>query len=308
MIHMQKTKKWITWIRHAASALFATSLAIPAFAHDLDSPLPHNPECTIQSFLGRAHDIEKEVYDQLAPDGVLTIGVNYGNPNHAQLDPSGQLHGTAIDLGCILARRLGVEVKFLGYPGAPQLTQGFANGDWRLGFAFDPQLGPQIFSYVHPYLAVENTYLVAPGSTILTVADADRPGVHISVARGNAPDVYLTAHLKNATMVRFDTVPQALAALKAGQVDAFAGSRTAEVAFLPQLPGGRILPDNFLIVNIAPVLAIGADDALQFVNRFVEQSKINFLIQLAICRAGLIGVSVPEPIRGSHDDHDAEDR
>lgn len=296
-------------VRFAVLIIFVgvSSSAFPARAqnHDVDSPLPHNPECTLQSFLGQAHGINEGVFDQLTPDRVLTIGVNYGNPNHAQLDPSGKLHGTAIDLGCILARRLGVEVKFFGYPGVPQFMQGFANGDWRLGFAFDPQLGPQkIFSYGHPYLAVENTYLVAPGSTILTVADADRPGVHISVARGNAPDVYLTAHLKNATLVHFDTVPQALSALKAGQVDAYAGSRTAEVAFLPQLPGGRILPDNFLIVNIAPVLDIGADDALQFVNLFVEQSKINFLIQLAITRAGLIGVRVPDPIRRSPDEGD----
>jgi polar amino acid transport system substrate-binding protein len=306
MISTKKSKNLMRWIRHGVCALFFTSLAIPALAQDqdVDSPLPHNPECTLQSFLGRARGIDEGVFDQLTPDQVLVIGVNYGNPNNAQLDRSSQLHGAAIDLGCILARRLGVEVKFVGYPGIPPMTQGFANGEFRLGFSFDPQFGPQIFAYAHPHLGIENTYLVPAGSTILTVADADRPGVRISVARGNSPDIYLTAHLTSATLVRFDTVPQALAALKAGQVDAFAGSRSAEAAFLPQLPGGRILPDNFLIANAAAVLAIGADDALRFVNRFVEESKMNFLIQLAISRAGLIGVSVPDPIRRSPDQDD----
>src|SRR5260370_39941606 len=141
------------------------------------------------------------------------------------------------------------------------MTQGFANGEFRSGFSFDPQSAPPIFAYAHPQLGVENTYLVPAAPTILAVADADRPGVRISAARGNSPDIFLTAHPTSAILVQFDTVPQALAALKAGQVDAFAGSRSAELAFLPQLPGGRILPDNFMIADLAAVVAIGADDA-----------------------------------------------
>ncbi len=283
----------------ALPALFA----VPRAAAQADAqPLPQNPQCTLQSFLHRDDNVDDAVLQQLAPSGVLQVGVNYGNPNNASLDSSGRLHGVAIDLACILARRLGVEVEFIGYPGIAKFNQGFANGEWTIGFAHDPSLGPTTFAYAHPHIAVENTYLVPAGSPIHTVADADQPGISISVARGNSPDIFLTAHLQNATLVRFATVPQALAALKAGQVDAFAGSRSAEVASLPQLPGGSILSDDIFIAFLAQVMSLGAPDALEYVDKFVERGKKSFLIQLAICRAGLVGVQVPAPVRVRDDD------
>lgn len=288
--------------------LFAGAmLAVSASASDTEIFPPHNPECTIKSFLEPARGIPVRVYAQLAPAGVLKIGVNQGNPNNAKIDASVKLQGLAVDLGCILARELGLEVEFVRYPGLPTFLQGFTNGEWTLGFTFDPQLGPPNFAYAHPHVGVENTYLVSATSTFQTASDVDQPGVRISVATGNSPDVYLTAHLQHATLVRFPTVPLALAALKNGQVNAFAGSRSAELSFLPQLPGGRLLSDDFLIANLAAVMAMDQEQALWFIDRFIEQSKTDFLIQLGIARAGLIGVNVPDPIKKTEESEE-EDR
>ena len=274
-----------------------------------DQPLPHNPQCTIQDFVSVDDHVRGEVLQQFVPTGTLRIGINYGNPNNATRDAAGLLHGVAVDMSCVLARRLGVEVEFIGYPGVPPLMQGLASGEWTIGFTQDPVLGPTDIAYANPHIAVENTYLVPAGSLIRTVADADQPGIRISVARGNAPDLYLTAHLQFAQLVHFDTVPQALAAVKNGAVDAFAGSRSAEVAFLPQLPGGRILAENIFAANLAQVLPLGVPDALGYLNRFVEAGKISFLIQFAACRAGLIGVNVPPPLdNDKHHDSAADER
>jgi len=277
-------------------------MSTPVLAQaDQDLP-PHNPACTLTTFLEPWHGVPTEVYRELAPDGVLRIGVNYGNPNNASIDPTGTLHGVAVDLGCILARRLEIEVQFVPYAGIPTMMQGFEAGEWTLGFSFDPQLSPPTFAFAHPHMGVANTYLVPGTSPFQSVADVDQSGVLISVARGNSPDIYLTSHLQNATLVRFDTVPQALAALKAGQVHAFAGSRSVEVRFLSQMPNARLLPDDFLIAYLAQVMAIGADEAVRRVDGFVEESKVDFLIQLAIARSGLIGVTLPSPIQDRDDD------
>jgi polar amino acid transport system substrate-binding protein len=247
------------------------------------------------------------VFQQLTSTGTLMVGINYGNPNNATRDAAGLLHGVAVDMACVLARRLGVEVQFIGYPGVPPLMQGLANGEFTIGFTQDPRLGPTNIAYANPHIGVENTYLVPAGSSIQTVADADQPGVRISVATGNAPDVYLTTHLQFAQLVRFSTVPQALAALKNGAVDAFSGSRSAEVTFVnTQMPGGRVLTENIFIANLAQVLPLGLPDALRYLNRFVEAGKISFLIQFAVCRAGLIGVSVPPPLTIGKQ-HDSEE-
>jgi polar amino acid transport system substrate-binding protein len=288
--------------RIGAVSLMLLLRSAPVLARTNHHPPPHNPACTLTSFLQRWRGVPDDVYSELAPEGVLKIGVNYGNPNNASIDANGSLQGVAVDLGCILARRLGLEVEFVPYAGIPAMMQGFDSGEWSLGFTFDPQFGPQTFAYAHPHLAVENTYLVPGASPFKSVADVDQTGVLISVAQGNSPDIYLTGHLKNATLVRFTTVPQALAALKNGQVHAFAGSRTAEIGFLPQMPNARLLPDDFLLAQLAGVMATGADEAVGVVNRFVEESKVDFLIQLAIVRSRLIGVLLPTPVRESDDD------
>jgi polar amino acid transport system substrate-binding protein len=288
--------------RISAVSLMLLLGSAPVLARTKHQPPPHNPECTLTSFLQPWRGVPDGVYPELAPEGVLKIGVNYGNPNNASIDANRSLQGVAVDLGCILARRLGLEVEFVGYAGIPPMMQGFDSGEWSLGFTFDPQFGPQTFAYAHPHLAVENTYLVPDASPFKSVADVDQTGVLISVAQSNSPDIYLTGHLKNATLVRFATVPQALAALKNGQVHAFAGSRTAEINFLSQMPDARLLPDDFLLAQLAAVMAIGADEAVGVVDRFVEESKVDFLIQLAIVRSRLVGVLLPTPVRERGDD------
>ncbi len=108
--------------------------------------------------------------------------------------------------------------------------------------------------------------------------------------------MYLSATLKNATLVRTATVPQALALLGTGQVNAFAGSRSAEAMFIAStFPTGRMLPDNFLIANIAAGLPLGHDQSLGYVNEFIDWGKTSGLVQLAVGRSHLIGVSVPLP-------------
>jgi ABC-type amino acid transport substrate-binding protein len=152
----------IQFARGASLMLMLTST--PALAqtnHDLP---PHNPVCTLTTFLEPWRGVPPQVYRELAPDDVLRIGVNYGNPNNASIDSTGTLQGVAVDLGCVLARRLGIEVEFVPYPGIPPMLQGFETGEWNLGFSFDPDLSPQNFSYAHVHLGVENTYLV-PGTS-----------------------------------------------------------------------------------------------------------------------------------------------
>lgn len=278
------------------AAAISTSAVVAAGA---TNPLPHNPECTLKSFAEPAPRAPSAVLLQLAPTGLLAVGINHGNPNNATITAAGKLQGVAVDLGCMFARQLGVEVQFLRYGGVAELGLGFARREWTLAFSADPDLGPRTYAYAHSHIGVENTYLVAPATPFQTSADVDQAGVAISVARGNSPDIYLSANLKRARLVRFDTVPQALAALKDGQVQAFAGSRSAAIPFQSQIAGSRLLEDNFLIAHIAPILAPDADEAVDYVSRFVENAKLSYLIQLAILRAGLTGVSIPEPVNGT---------
>ena len=243
-----------------------------------------------------AGDPDAAVLHDLAPGGPLRVGINYGNPNNASRNPAtGQLSGVAVDLACTLARGTDRPLTVVGYSGVPPMLAGLTRGDVDLAFTL-ASAGSKVVNVAISHLGVENTYLVPDASPFQSVADVDVPGVLISVAQGNSPDVYLSATLKNATLVRTATVPLALALLAKGQVNAFAGSRSAEAMFIAStFPSGRMLPDNFLIANIAAGLPLGHDQGLGYVDEFIDWGKTSGLVQLAIGRSQLIGVSIPPP-------------
>ena len=241
-------------------------------------------------------DADAAVVRDLAPTGPVRVGINYGNPNNATRNPvTGQLSGVAVDMACVLARGTDRPLTVVGYSGVPPMLAGLTSGDVDLAFTL-ASAGSNVVNVAISHLGVENTFLVAGASPFQSVADVDAPGVLISVAQGNSPDVYLSATLKNASLVRTATVPQALALLATGHVNAFAGSRSAEAMFIAtSFPSGRMLPDNFLIANIAAGLPLGHDQGLGYVDEFIDWGKTSGLVQLAVGRSQLIGVSIPPP-------------
>jgi len=246
-------------------------------------------------------DPDAAVLHDLAPNGVMRVAFNYNNRNNAARDPiTGALTGPGIDMSCKLAQGTHAQFVAIAYLGAPPLLVGLANGDWDAAFAFDQTLEPPGITAAIPHIGVDNTYLVRGDAAFQKVADVDAPGVRISVAQGSSPDIYLGRTLRYATLVRTQATPQALDLLGTGQVDAFAGGRGPQVIAFIACCGGRLLPDNFLIANLAMVVpdtAVGHSGAgLQYINEFVDWAKTSGLVQLAIDRAKQGGTHVTPPL------------
>ncbi len=246
-------------------------------------------------------DPDAAVLHDLAPSGVMRVGFNYNNRNNAARNPTtGALSGPGIDLSCKLAQGMHLPFGAIAYFGVPPLLVGLANGDWDAAFAFDQTLEPPGITAAVPHIGVDNTYLVRSDATFQKVADVDAPGVRISVAQGSSPDIYLSRTLQYATLVRTPASPQALDLLGTGQVDAFAGGRGPQVLAFIACCGGRLLPDNFLIANLAMVVpdtVTGHSGAgLQYINEFVDWAKTSGLVQLALDRAKQGGSHVTPPL------------
>ena len=246
-------------------------------------------------------DPDAAVLHDLAPNGVMRVAFNYNNRNNAARDPiTGALSGPGIDMSCKLAQGTHAQFVAIAYLGVPPLLAGLANGDWDAAFAFDQTLEPPGITAAIPHIGVDNTYLVRGDAPFQKVADVDAPGVRISVAQGSSPDIYLSRTLRYATLVRTQATPQALDLLGTGQVDAFAGGRGPQVIAFIACCGGRLLPDNFLIANLAMVVpdtAVGHSGAgLQYINEFVDWAKTSGLVHLAIDRAKQGGTHVTPPL------------
>ena len=242
-------------------------------------------------------DPDAAVLHDLAPSGVMRVAFNYNNRNNAARNPvTGALTGPGIDMSCKLAEGTHAQFVAIAYLGVPPLLVGLANGDWAAAFAFDQTLEPPGITAAIPHIGVDNTYLVSADAPFQKVADVDAPGVRISVAQGSSGDIYLGRTLKYATLVRTAATPQALDLLRTGQVDAFAGGRGPQVLAFIACCGGRLLPDNFLIANLALVVPDTATRhsgaGLQYINEFVDWAKTSGLVQEAIDRAQQGGTHV----------------
>jgi len=112
----------------------------------------------------------------------------------------------------------------------------------------DPVRAEQV-DFSNPFIESDLTYLVAAGSTIQNVADADQSGIRIGAARNDTSDLYLTRTLKRAELVRTDSIAAAVELLRTGGVNAVALNRPSLIAQSATLPGSRVLSDGFAKIS-----------------------------------------------------------
>jgi polar amino acid transport system substrate-binding protein len=230
---------------------------------------------------------------ELAPTGTLRVAVFTGNPVLGSRDKeTGEVSGTTVAMGSELAKAAGVPVKIIGYSAIAKMVEDAKTGEWDVAVvAFDPAR-KNVVDFAPPHIVVDLTYLVAPGSNIRSVPDADKAGVSIAAAKGAATTLFLERTLKSAKVVQADNEPAAFGLIKDGRAQVYAQNRYMLLGLADGLPGARVLEDRFSAAEMCLVLPKGRGAALAYVSEFVEQSKRSGTVQRAIDEAKLRGVSV----------------
>jgi len=230
----------------------------------------------------------------LAPTGTLRSGLILSNQVLVSRDPvTGKFRGVTISLGKALAERLGVSFQPIGYANPAALIQSFGTGAWDIAFlAYDPNRARDI-DFSPPYMEVDNTYLVPPGSSITSVEAADRPGIRIAVPERSAPDLFLSRNLKAAQLVRVPGgVDAALDALRTGKADAYAENAHMLSLYAEKLPGAKVLDGRYTVIQHAIATPKGRLAGADYVREFVERAKADGTIAEAIRLAGLRRASI----------------
>jgi len=233
----------------------------------------------------------------IAPTGVLRVGINYGNPVLAKRDQSsGALSGVAVDLARELASRLGVPLEPVGFESAGQMFAGLKTGAWDVAFlAIDPGRANEL-DFTAAYVEIEGTYLVPPGSALRELSDIDRDGVRVGISAGSAYDLFLRRSLRRAELVPAADPNGAFELLVAGKVDAVAGVRQHLKANAAKLPGSRVFDGRFMVIEQALGIPRGRGDAVRFLRQFIEDAKASGLVARALEKAGVHGVSIARPV------------
>ena len=230
---------------------------------------------------------------ELAPRGTLRAAINFGNPVLAQKDPAtGAPRGVSVDLARELGRRLGVPVELVPFDAAGKVTEAVKAGAWDVAFvAIDPARAVDI-DYSAPYVVIEGAYIVPQSSPIVGNAGVDRDGVRVVVGRGSAYDLFLTRELREAKLVRVPTSAAVVDAMVRDGYEAAAGVRQQIESDAKRVPGVRLLPGRFMVINQAMAIPKGRAEGARYHAAFVDDAKASGFVAASLARHGIEGATV----------------
>jgi polar amino acid transport system substrate-binding protein len=230
---------------------------------------------------------------ELASTGVLRAGINLSNfLLVSSRSPSGDPQGVAPDMAVEIARRLGVPVRYVPFKSPGELADAAGQNIWDIGLiGAEPQRAEQI-AFTAAYVEIEATYLVPAGSPIKTMAEVDRPGVRIAVTGRSAYGLWLDRNIKQATLVRTDSLDSSFDQFVSQKLDVLAGLKPRLLSDVEKLPGARILDGKFTAVQQAIGTAKASTKAIPYLAGFVEEVKASGFVQGLIDRHKVRGLSV----------------
>ncbi len=238
----------------------------------------------------------------LAPTGTLRSSFIATNPVQGRVDAkTGAVSGPAEDLTRELARRLGVPYRVTPLPDAGAVLESVKSGRVDIGFlAVEAERATQV-DFSDAYSSSGAAYAVRANAPFQNSADVDRAGVTIGAISGQAPEVYVREHVKNARLQSLPSVPPNAdmgKMLLDGKVDAFAANRTRMEELVRDVPDLRVLPDDYMATLQALVVAKGKSAQLAEINRFLAEVRRSGFMQASLERAKVAGVKVaPEQKR-----------
>jgi polar amino acid transport system substrate-binding protein len=241
------------------------------------------------------------VLQQLAPTGKLRIAVAVAPSPSAQfaVKDGDTIKGTAVTLGKALAKKLGVAAEVLPHASSGEIQNSAANNKWDVAFLPVDAERKKFVDFGSAYHLLQSTFLVAPGSTMQSVKDADAAAVGIGGVANTATFRAATAATPKATHIEFKGVDIATQAMLEGNIQAIALSRESLGGVATKVPGSRILADAFLNSTTAVCVPKNKPAALAYVSEFIEEAKASGLVRNALDEMGLTSsVIAPAGMKG----------
>ena len=228
----------------------------------------------------------------LAPTGRLRAVINYGNPILAKKDAAGEPAGVSVDLARELARRLGVPAELVTVTSAGQSVETLKAGRVDVGFfAIDPARGVDT-AFTGPYVQIEGSYLVRNESPLRANEEVDRAGIRVAVGLKSAYDLFLSRELKKAKIERAPTSPAVVDYFLANRLDVAAGVKQQLEMDAKRVPGLRLLPGRFMVINQAMGTRLGREAGAKYLTEFVEDMKASGFVAEALRRHAIEGAVV----------------
>ena len=240
--------------------------------------------------------MDEQIVKELAGTGVLRAGINMSNflLVTGKAD-NGDPTGVSPDMAAEVAKRLGVPLQLVPFASPGLLADAVDDNVWDIGnIGAEPQRAEKI-AFSAAYCEIEATYLVPAGSPIQSMEEVDKAGVRISVTGRSAYGLWLENNIRNAELVRTDTLDASFNTFVDQKLDVLAGLKPRLLSDIEKLPGARILEGQFSAVQQAIGTPRKNTAAAKWLADFVEEAKASGLVQSFIYKHKVIGLSVAPP-------------
>ena len=233
---------------------------------------------------------ESSAKQELAPTGKLRVGIAVAPAPSAIYvikSPDGAYHGVSIDLGKMLAAKLKVPVEYVAYNASGEITAAADKNAWDVTFMPVDDERKKIVDFGNAFHILKSTYLVAPGSTIKSIDDANKEGVRIAGIPGTTTYRASVSTATKATHIDVKSVDEAADLMKAGKIDAIGLGRETIGGLAALLPGSKVLDGAFWNSTTAIAVPKGHDAARAYVTTFIEEVKASGAVRKAFDDVGL---------------------
>ncbi len=228
------------------------------------------------------------VLKELAPTGRLRLAIAVAPSPSAQfaIQDGGTYKGVAVTLGSALADKLAVPLEIVPHKASGEIQNSADDDKWDVAFLPVDAERKKFVDFGNAYHLLQSTFLVAPGSKINCVNDANG-AVGIGGVANTATFRAAVKATPQATHIEFAGVDAAVTAMNEKRIEAIALSRELLTGLAPKIPGARILDDAFLNSSTAVCVPKGKPAALAFVSAFIEEAKASGLVRRALDEMGL---------------------
>jgi polar amino acid transport system substrate-binding protein len=186
-----------------------------------------------------------------------------------------------------MARQLDVPVEYVVHQNSGQITDAASKGTWDVTFLpKDPERETRM-SFGPIYEVADATYIVKPGSPVTNFQTLDQPCVRVAAVNNTTTMRGAIAHLKQATVMGYQTYDEIFGLLASGEIDAFAMSRDQLNAMARKIPGTRVLDETFKQTVTAVAVPLKHPQSLAFVTGFMTATKSNGALRKAYDDNGL---------------------
>ena len=219
----------------------------------------------------------------IAPKGYLRVGINMSNfLLVVGKNEIGDPIGISPDIGKLVAKKIGVECKFILFDRPGQLADAVNDDIWDIGnIAFEPERGNTI-NFSNPYVLIDANFLVKNKTNLKKNEDIDKEENTIVVADRSAYDLWLKSNFKKSKIVRVKSIDASHDYYREGKANVLAGLRPKLIDEMQLQNDDKIIEKPFTFIKQSVGFKKNFPKVIEFINSIISEAIDNEYIKSSL--------------------------